>query len=170
MPTKVLYFGILYPVEEFVMKWQKRLFWYLFVSTVITFFNGIFLPVVPLPVSNFFIANLMYWFYYQQKHSLLVLFLFLSAIGIMVTATILIRKSMWKRCWFWIFWIMTIILYASDFFRNCYFIILAATTMPEPVKIISETIYSFCMAGDLVFIIFFTILIIRKHGVSHERR
>lgn len=175
MEMKEQCFGTLYLDEDLIMKLKKALFWYLFASAILTLFNGFILPVIPLPTCNFLIANLMYWFYYQQKHSVLIVSLFIVAIIIMLSTAFLIKKSMWKRSWFWIFFVITFILYVLDFMRNCYFIFLAITTMPDSGKIISETIYFLSVAGDLVFIVFaiiFTLLLkkIKQRSCNTEQK
>lgn len=77
------------------MKIQRSLFWYLLISTIFTFFNGIIFPVVPLSISNFMIVNLMYRFYCRQGGIFLILFI--SAIGLLVLTAIMIKKPCVKK-------------------------------------------------------------------------
>ena len=168
MVMKVLCFGTFYLDEDRIMKWKKALLWYLFTSSILTLLNGLFLPVIPIPSSNFLFANLMYWVY-GKKHSILLAIVFISAISIMLLTVILAKKSMYKRRWFWIFFVITFLLYVLDLLRNCYFIFLAVTTLPNYGQIISETVYFLSIAGDLVFIVIAIIctLLLRKikeHG------
>ena len=133
------------------MKIQRSLFWYLLISTIFTFFNGIIFPVVPLSISNFMIVKLMYRFYCRQGGIFLILFI--SAIGLLVLTAIMIKKTVLKRKTFWSVFVLTNLLYVLDAIRNSYYILLACTPTDDPGKMISITIFLLVLGGDLTFIV-----------------
>ena len=135
------------------MKIQRGLFWYLLISTVMTLFNGFHIPSVPLVPSNFLVANLMYWFYYQQKHGIWILALFLTAAFIMLLTVIMILIGKWQAWLFHVLLALTFSLYIIDLARNCFFIIKAISTIEYPSKILSIATYSLMALGDLSFLI-----------------
>ena len=130
------------------MKIQRSLFWYLLISTIFTFFNGIIFPVVPLSISNFMIVNLMYRFYCRQGGIFLILFI--SAIGFNCYYD---KKTVLKRKTFWSVFVLTNLLYVLDAIRNSYYILLACTPTDDPGKMISITIFLLVLGGDLTFIV-----------------